>query len=77
MSSGLPWQDWYNRAAACPSSLPFWTEIILPGGELFYCLDRGGKIVETGDGGMWIDLLVKSPPVLYGTPITVTVVYND
>lgn len=73
MASGLPWQDWIGRAAACPSELPFWTTITLPGGEQFLCLDRGGKIVTTPAGELWIDLLVASPPVPYGTTLPVTV----
>jgi hypothetical protein len=74
MASGLPWEAWVGRAAACPAELPFWTAIILPGGEIFTCLDRGGKIVTEADGTMWIDLLVASPPVPFGSVLPVTVV---
>jgi len=75
MASGERWEDWYGRAAACPKELPFWTNIVLPGGESFYCLDRGGRIVTSADGTMWIDLLVRDAPVPFGTVIEVTVVY--
>lgn len=73
MASGLPWWAWVGRAAACPEELPFWTTVTLPGGETFVCLDRGGKIVTTAAGELWIDLLVKSAPVPYGTTMPVLV----
>ena len=50
MASGERWQDWLGRAAACPPSWPFWTQIRLPGGEEFFCLDRGGAILHGADG---------------------------
>jgi hypothetical protein len=73
MASGLPWHTWVGRAAACPAELPFWTVITLPGGESFVCLDRGGKIVTTDAGEIWIDLLVERAPVPFGTLMPVTV----
>lgn len=73
MASGLPWEEWVGRAAACPVELPFGTTIELPGGETFYCLDRGGKVVTTAAGELWIDLLLESAPVPYGTVMPVTV----
>lgn len=73
MASGLPWEEWIGRAAACPAELPFGTTVELPGGETFLCLDRGGKVVTTAAGELWIDLLVESPPVPYGTVMPVTV----
>jgi len=73
MASGLRWQDWIGRAAACPREWPFWTEIILSGGEKFYCLDRGGRIRFVG-GIAWVDLLVKVPPVPFGTIIDAWVI---
>lgn len=39
------------------------------------CLDRGGKIVVTPDGKVWLDLLLVEPPVDYGTPVEVAVIY--
>ena len=75
MASGLPWWAWVGRAAACPAELPFWTTITLPGGETFVCLDRGGKIVTTAAGELWIDLLVESAPVPYGAAMPVIVRY--
>lgn len=73
MASGLPWEEWVGRAAACPPELPFGTAVELPGGETFYCLDRGGKVVTTAAGELWIDLLVERAPVPYGTVMPVTV----
>lgn len=73
MASGLPWDVWVGRAAACPVELPFWSTVTLPGGETFVCLDRGGKVVTTAAGELWIDLLVESAPVPYGTTMPVTV----
>jgi hypothetical protein len=73
MASGLPWEEWVGRAAACPAELPFGTEVELPGGETFTCLDRGGKVVTTAAGELWIDLLVERAPVPYGTVMPVTV----
>jgi len=72
MASGEAWQDWVGKAVACPIGYPFWTKIILPGGEEFYCLDRGGGIV-----GNWFDLLVEIPPVAYGSVIDVWVVFPE
>jgi hypothetical protein len=73
MASGLPWEEWVGRAAACPAELPFGTTVELPGGETFTCLDRGGKVVTTAAGELWIDLLLESAPVPYGTVMPVTV----
>ena len=66
MASGEKWEDWVGRAAACPREWPFDTEIVLEGQERFLCKDRGGAIKYV-DGIPWIDLLVKEPPVPFGT----------
>ncbi len=71
-SSGQPWEDWVNIGCACPPEYPFGTVFVLPGGEEFTCVDRGGMVV-TIDGIPWLDLLVKSAPVPYGTVVTVEV----
>jgi len=73
MASGERWQDWVGRAAACVPEWPFWTRLVLPGGEEFTCLDRGGKIVIGQDGLPWVDLLVEVPPVPYGSEIEIQV----
>lgn len=76
MANGQPWQEWIGRAAACPPEWSFGTIIILPGGEQFKCLDRGSAIRYDNDGYAWIDLLVKTPPVPFGTLISV-VIYSQ
>jgi len=75
MASGERWEDWIGRATACPREIPFWTTVILPGGERFICLDRGGKIVTMPDSTIWLDLLVREAPVPYGSTVEVTLVY--
>lgn len=72
MASGQPWQSWINRAAACVWNWPFGTQVTLPGGEVFVCLDRGGAIVIGDDGIPWIDLLVQYAPVPFGAVLPVT-----
>jgi hypothetical protein len=70
-SSGEDWKLWEGCSTACPAGYE-WTLWELPGGELFLCIDRGGKIVTTGTGAQWLDLLLKDgPPVPYGTEIPV------
>lgn len=73
MASGQRWQDWANGqdgvyALACPKKYAFGTVFVLPGGEVFQCWDRGGAIK-----GNWLDLMVKTAPVPYGSTIAVTV----
>lgn len=76
MASGLDWKEWVGKAAACPPEFPFWTELVLPGGEKFTCLDRGGAIVLGADGLFWIDLLLQSEaPVPFGTVVEIGVVF--
>ena len=72
-ASGERWEDWVGIGAACPPEMPFWTQFRLPGGELFTCVDRGGMIVAEG-GIPWLDLLVESPPVEYGTVVDVELI---
>jgi hypothetical protein len=71
-ASGEPWEDWINIGLACPPEYEFGTVFVLPGGEVFTCVDRGGK-VQVIDGIPWLDLLVKTAPVPYGTIVTVEV----
>jgi hypothetical protein len=75
-SSGEKWEDWTNIGLACPAEYPFWTVFVLPGGEEFTCVDRGGKIVMQ-NGIPWLDLMVQTAPVPYGTIMTVEVRYGD
>jgi len=85
MSSGERWEDWENCAVACPAGYEYslWK---LPGGELFICLDRGGKIITTGSveypgkPAHWLDLLLdinNRPPVNYGVEIPVSFKFGE
>lgn len=65
MASGLRWQDWTDKAAACPGSLPFGT-IIEFNGRRFICLDRGGAVVQN-ENTYWIDTLTEWPVADYGS----------
>lgn len=67
MASGERWQDWVNKAVACPSIWPFGTKVILTNQE-WICLDRGGKIILP-----YVDFLSPTSEYGYGTYITVTV----
>lgn len=71
-ASGEPWEDWVNIGLACPPEYEFGTVFVLPGGEEFTCVDRGGMVI-THDGIPWLDLLVEAAPVPYGTIVTVEV----
>lgn len=71
MASGKPWQDYIDRACACPPEYPFGTVFVVDGQE-WTCLDRGGK-VKTVDGIPWLDLLTERAPVPYGTILQVEV----
>lgn len=73
MASGKSWQDWIDKAAACPASWAFGTQFKLPDGRIFECQDRGGKIVYGADGIPWIDLLTKNPNYAYGEIVEVEV----
>jgi len=63
MASGKPWQNWKNKAIACPPEWSFGTRIIIKD-QIWTCMDRGGKIVFEG-GIPWIDLLTPKPPSWY------------
>ena len=78
-NSGEKWELWENCSLACPKGYEYslWQ---LSGGEIFICLDRGGKIIVTnssvypGKPAYWLDLLLdinSSPPVPYGAEIPV------
>ena len=73
MASGKKWQDFIDRAAACPSEYPFGTRFTLPDGSEWVCLDRGGAIVTDHRGVIWLDLLTKKSPWPYGTIVEAAV----
>ncbi len=75
MASGKKWQDWVDRAVACPSSYPFGTKVYAFDQE-WVCMDRGGKIVAEG-GYVWLDFLTNPAPknTPYGAVRTVYVIF--
>lgn len=73
MASGKPWRDYVDVATACPKEFPFGTRFVVLGKE-WVCLDRGGKVVRSRDGIIWLDLLTPHAPVPYGTILDVEVV---
>lgn len=73
MSNGQPWQDWIDKAIACPAEIPFESIIVVDGQE-WICKDRGGAIVYTGNA-YWIDMLTASPQYKYGQEVDATIIY--
>lgn len=73
MASGARWQDWTERAAACPRSWAFGTVIVLPDGSEWTCKDRGGAIVYGADGIPWVDMLTEYPTHSFGEIVSVEV----
>lgn len=71
MSSGEHWQDWVDKAIACPPEFAFGTTFILPDGSSWVCMDRGGAIQTLWDGTIWLDLLTEHAMVPYGSIMTV------
>jgi hypothetical protein len=67
MSSGLPWQDWVDRACACPKEYPFGTRFKLADGSVWTCEDRGGAIVTDAAGVIWLDLLQQHASYPFGS----------
>ena len=66
MASGLRWQDWINKACACPIEYPFGTRFKLANGSIWECQDRGGAIVTAG-GVPWLDLLQQKASYSFGS----------
>lgn len=73
MANGEAWQDWMDKAIACPPELPFETKIIVNGRE-WICKDRGGAIVREGDT-YWIDQLTANPEYEYGAVVEAKIIY--
>lgn len=71
-ASGQRWQDWVGKGLACPSKYPFGTRFKVLG-TVYTCVDRGGGIVVTASGAVWLDLLVETPPIGYGSEIEVEI----
>lgn len=62
-ASGARWQDWVDKGCACPVEWPFGTTVELDG-QVWTCVDRGGKVRFGEDGLTYIDFL--SPTSAYG-----------
>lgn len=78
MSSGLPWQDYVDEAAACPLEWDFGTRFETPDGREWICLDRGSSIRYgytprwmAYDGLAWVDLLTSSPGYAFGEVVEI------
>jgi hypothetical protein len=73
MASGQPWENWVDRAIACPLEWPFGTKVrLLDFNREFVCMDRGGKI-KFVDGIPWVDTLTKEALTNYGAVIVAEV----
>jgi hypothetical protein len=64
MANGEDWQNWMDKAIACPAELPFETRILINERE-WICKDRGGAIVFDGEA-FWIDQLTETPEYSFG-----------
>lgn len=73
MASGEPWENWVDRAVACPKEYPFGTIFIIDG-RRWVCMDRGGAIVRVNDNTIWLDMLTRRPLYRYGTVVDVTII---
>lgn len=77
MASGMRWEDYVERAIACPPEFPFGTKIIVDGKE-WICLDRGGKITfDANANAYWIDFLTHTPAHAYGEIIEGIISYSS
>ncbi len=65
MASGEPWQDWVEKAIACPPEWEFGTRLVISGRE-WVCMDRGSAI-QIEDGIAWIDMLTPRALFAYGS----------
>lgn len=65
MANGKPWEDYVDKAIACPKELKLGTKLQILG-KTWTCLDRGGKITKTEDDKYWVDMLTSQTVVAYG-----------
>ena len=75
MASGKRWQDWVDKACACPPEWSFGTTVTF-NGATWTCMDRGGKIKYV-DGIPWVDLLQEKASYPYGTIVDAAVVFAE
>lgn len=72
LADGDPWEDYMERAVACPPEWDFGTKLLVDG-KIWVCKDRGGGI-KYDDGIPWVDFLTADPDHNYRDLIAVTVV---
>ena len=72
MASGARWQDYIGQACACPREWPFGTTVELDG-EIWTCMDRGGKIRFDAEGLTFVDFLAPHGAYSYGQLVEVKV----
>ena len=74
VANGDLYTNWVDVGCACPVNLPFGTNIYIQElGISLICVDRGGLIFMDNDYSYWIDHLVDSPLLDYGTYINITI----
>jgi hypothetical protein len=71
MASGKSWEEWMDKAAACPFEWDFGTRFRLPDGRIFECQDRGGAIRYGSDGRTFVDLLTRDPGYKFGEVVEI------
>lgn len=67
MASGEPWEDWVDKAIACPLEWEFGTRLVIAGRD-WVCMDHGGAIVIQ-DSIAWVDMLTPEALYAYGTVV--------
>lgn len=73
MANGETWQSCKDKnCLACPTDFNFGATFVISETE-WVCTDRGSKITKVNDNTYWVDLLVETPIVPYGTVISATV----
>lgn len=59
LSNGEDWRVNYEIALACDQSWPYYTVVEIDG-QLWWCKDHGGKIVQSRPGVYWVDQLSRT-----------------
>lgn len=73
MASGQRWENWIDRAVACPEEFPFGTIFVIDGKQ-WVCMDRGGAIVRIDKDTIWLDMLTRKPIYRYGSEVNAIVI---
>jgi hypothetical protein len=72
MANGEDWEDWEDKAIACPPELKLGTKIKILG-KVWICKDRGSKIQMDGDA-YWVDMLTRQTVVAYGQLVPAVII---